>query len=135
MRKNRRRSQKMSVVTGYTFRLGVVFMMLFIMVVVNLIAENACTGLSRKIGDQELVLNRLDDDLRRETARWNAMKSDRHLNQALLKHGLKMVCPRPEQIVRMKPDLTPYESQLSIAHARQESSSGSIAASRARKRR
>ena len=119
MRKNRKRTKKMSVVASNTMHFGAVIVMLFIMVFVNFLASSSCQQLLKSIGEKERQLAKLEEERVRESARWEEMKTPERLESALLRHGLAMRYPRPDQVVRMKANGKPYPGQLSVAKAGQ----------------
>lgn len=119
MRRNVKKPAKMSVVAANTMRFGVIIVFLFIMVILNLLASSACTHLLKEKGEMEREINKLNEARMREATRWEAMKTPENVETALLKHGLSMRLPRPDQNVRMRSNGTPYPGQLSIARARQ----------------
>ena len=121
MRKNRKIPKKMSVVATNTMRFGAIIVFLFVMVILNLLASSSCTQLMKAKGEKERELSRLDEARERESTRWDEMKTPEKVEVALLRHGLAMKLPRPEQNVRMRADGTPYPGQLSLARARQRS--------------
>ncbi len=138
MRKNRKMPRKMSVVTVHFMHMGAVLMMLFVMVIVNLLASSSCNQLERSYGRKESQLKRLDDDLQRELAHWEAMKTSEGLETALRKHGLSMHYPNASQIVRMRADGRPYPGQLSLAKVAQRAkgvATAGYAARRVKRRR
>ena len=73
MKRNRKRSKKMSVIASHSMYVGAVIMMLFVMVIVNLLASSSCDHLLKSIGEKERQLKRLDDEYVRESARWEGM--------------------------------------------------------------
>lgn len=119
MRKNRKISKKMSVVAGRSVQIGAIGMMIVAMVILNILASTTCDQLSNGIGRKERMLEKLEDDCRRESGRWEAMMTPEKLETALLRHGLSMTYPKDSQIVRMKSDGRPYPGQLSVALANQ----------------
>jgi len=119
MRKNRKRSVKMSVWATNTMHFAAVIVMLFVMVIINLLASSSCDQLMKSIGEKERALDRLEEERVRESARWEEMKTPEKLESALLRHGLAMRYPKPDQVVRMKANGRPYPGQLSVAKARQ----------------
>ena len=121
MKRNRKISKKMSVAANCSAKAGAVMLAAFVMVILNLLANSSCGQLMKSIGEKERVLSGLEDELRRESARWDAMKTTEKLESALLKHGLSMKYPRPEQVVRMKADGRPYPGQLSVARVEKKS--------------
>ena len=111
MKKNRKRSKKMSVMASRSMHVGGVLMMFFVMVIVNLLASSSCNQLMKSIGEKERQLAKLENDRARESARWDAMKTSENLDRALLKY------PRADQIVRMDAKGQPKPGQLSVARA------------------
>ena len=107
----------MSVVAQHTAQIGAVMLMMFVMVIVNLLASSSCSQLMKSIGEKERTLNRLEDECKRESARWEEMKTPEKLELALNRHGLAMRYPKSSQIVRMRPDGRPVPGQLSVAKA------------------
>ena len=119
MRKNRKMPKKMSVVTSNVMHFGGLILISVVMVIVNHIADTTCDQLVKSIGEKERQLAQLEEERVRESARWEEMKTPERLESVLYKHGLAMKYPRPDQVVRMKPDGRPYPGQLSVAKARQ----------------
>ena len=52
MKKNRKRSKKMSVMASRSMHVGGVLVMFFVMVIVNLLASSSCTQLMKSIGER-----------------------------------------------------------------------------------
>jgi len=119
MRKNRKIPKKMSVVATNTMRFGAIVVFFFVMVILNLLASSSCKHLLKTRGELERELVKLEDSWMRESTRWEEMKTPERIEAALLRHGLLMHHPKPEQTVQMRTDGTPYPGQLSIARARQ----------------
>lgn len=119
MRRNRKIPKKMSVVATNTMRFGAIIVFFFVMVILNLLSSSSCTQLLKTQGELERELVRLEDARMRESTRWEEMKTPERVEVALLRHGLAMHPPRPEQTVQMKSDGTPYPGQISLARARQ----------------
>ena len=119
MRRNVKKPAKMSVVAANTMRFGVIIVFLFIMVILNLLASSACTHLLKEKCEMEREISKLNEARTREATRWEEMMTPEKVEIALLRHGLAMRLPRPDQNVRMRSDGTPYPGQLSIARARQ----------------
>lgn len=117
MRKNRKIRKEMSVIAGTTVHFGAIVAMLFVMVILNLLANSRCQQLSKAIGEREKELDKLVAACQRESTRWEQMKTPEKIESALLRHGLSMKLPRAEQNVRMKADGTPCPAQLSVARA------------------
>lgn len=116
----------MSVVASNTMHFGAVIVMLFIMVFVNFLASSSCQQLLKSIGEKERQLAKLEEERVRESARWEEMKTPERLESALLRHGLAMRYPRPDQVVRMKANGKPYPGQLSVAKAGQRNGVASV---------
>ena len=119
MRRNRKRSKKMSVMAANMMHFGAVIVMLFVMVIINLLASSSCQQLMKSIGEKERVLDKLEEERVRASARWEEMKTPEKLESALLKHGLAMRYPKADQVVRIKANGRPYPGQLSVAKAQQ----------------
>ena len=122
MRKNRKIPKKMSVVATNTMRFGAIIVFLFVMVILNLLASSSCTQLMKAKGEKERELVRLDETRMRESTRWEEMKTPEKVEDALLRHGMAMKLPRPDQNIRMRADGTPCLGQNLMARARQRSS-------------
>lgn len=114
-RRNRKINKKLSVNVVVGTHLGAVIAFLFLMVILNLLASSSCQQLMKRIGAQERELVRLEDARNREAMRWEELKTTDKVEAALLKHGLSMRAPRPEQNVLMKSNGQPYPGQLSVA--------------------
>ena len=119
MKRNRKRSKKMSVIASHSMYAGAVIMMLFVMVIVNLLASSSCDHLLKSIGEKERQLKRLDDEYVRESARWEGMLTTKNLEWTLRRHLLSMRMPRPDQVIHMGADGRPIPGQLSVASATQ----------------
>ena len=118
MRKNRRVTKKMSVVATNSMRFGAIIVFFVIMVILNILSSNSCTQLLKQKGEMEREIAKLDDARMRESTRWEEMKTTDNIEAALLRHGLSMHMPRPDQTVRLLPDGTPRPGQLSLAKAK-----------------
>lgn len=121
MKKNRKRSKKMSVMASRSMHIGAVMVMFFVMVILNLLASSSCTQILKSIGEKERTLAKLEDERMRESARWDAMKTADNMDRALLKFGLSMRYAKAEQIVRMDSAGRPKPGQLAVARARKNS--------------
>lgn len=108
----------MSVVASNTMRFGAVILMAVVMVFVNFLASSSCQHMMTSIGEKERLLAKLEEERVRESARWDEMKTPEKIESALLRHGLAMRYPKPDQIVRMKADGRPYPGQLSVERAK-----------------
>lgn len=130
MRKNRKIPKNLSVVATNTMRFGAILVFGFVMVILNLLASSTCKHLMKTKGEMEKELARLDDARRQESTRWDEMKTPDRIETALLRHGLSMKLPRPDQNVRMRSDGTPYPGQLSLARNRRSVGGTSAALSK-----
>jgi len=119
MRRNRKIPKKMSVVATNTMRFGAIIVFFFVMVILNLLASSSCTQLLKTKGDLERDLVKLEDSWMRESTRWEEMKTPERVEEALVRHGLLMLHPKPEQTVRMRADGIPFPAQMSLTRARQ----------------
>lgn len=119
MRKNRRVTRKMSAAAKTSAHFGAIILVLFVMVILNLLAKSSCQQIMKTIGEDERELAKLEDERMRAATRWDEMKTPEKIEMALLRHGLVMKPPHPDQNVNMKSDGTPYPGQLSVAKSRQ----------------
>ena len=118
MRRNRKIPKKMSVVATNTMRFGAILVFFFVMVILNLLSSSSCTQLLKAKGELEREIAKLDDARMRESTRWEEMKTPERVEEALLRHGLAMKLPRPDQTVRLRPDGQPLAGQLSVSKAK-----------------
>lgn len=118
-KKNRRIPKKMSVLATNTMRFGGIIVFFFAMVLLNLLSSSRCAMLLKEKGAKERELERLEEARMRAATHWEEMKTTERIEAALLRHGLSMRLPHPDQCVRMRPDGTPYPNQASIRRARQ----------------
>lgn len=130
MKKNRKVSQKMSVVAEHTMHVGAVVLTLFVMVIVNLLARSSCSQLSDAIGKKEETLKRLENERKRESARWEEMKTPERLETALRKMGLSMRYPHADQVIYMSADGRPKPAQIAVAKAQQRLASRAASTAR-----
>ena len=118
MRRNRRVTKKMSVVATNSLRFGAIIVFFVMMVILNLLSSQSCAQLLKQKGEMERAIAKLDDARMRESTRWEEMKTTENIEAALLRHGLSMQTPRPDQTVRLLPDGTPRPGQLSLAKSK-----------------
>ena len=118
MKRNRKHTKTMSVMAVRTLNVGAVLVMFAAMVIINLIADSTCEQMVKSIREKEAVLDRLEEERLRASARWEEQKTPEKLDRALLRHGLNMKYPRADQVVRMNKDGVPYRGQLSMAVAK-----------------
>ncbi len=127
-RRNCRKSQTMSVMTGKSLHVAGIIAALVVMVVVNLVAEARCSQTVKSIREKEKQLARLEQDRRREAWAWDRMTTPENLERALVSHGLNMRIPKPEQVIRMDASGTPRYGQQSVRLAQsRRKSSGTVA--------
>ena len=124
----------MSVMASRAMHFGAVFLALFIMVIVNMLASSRGRQLMKAIGEKERELVKLEDDRTRESGRWERMTTPERLEDALVKHGLSMSYPKESQIVRMMPNGRPRPGQASVAKAARRSGGAVVARYRKSKR-
>lgn len=115
MRRNRKIPKKMSVVAVNTLRFGAIIVFFFVMVILNLLSSSSCTQLHNAKGELEREIARLDDAKMRESTRWEEMTTPEKVEESLVRFGIAMRPPRPEQMVRMTRDGRPHAGQLSLA--------------------
>ena len=108
----------MSVVATNSMRFGAIIVFFVMMVILNLLSSSSCTQLLKQKGEMEREIAKLDDARMRESTRWEEMKTTENIEAALLRHGLSMHMPRPDQTVRLLPDGTPRPGQISVAKAK-----------------
>ena len=108
----------MSVVAANTMRFGAIIVLFFLMVILNILSASSCTQLMKQKGELEREIVRLEDSRMRESTRWEEMKTPEKVEMALLRHGLAMKLPRPDQNVILMTDGTPRPGQISIAKAK-----------------
>lgn len=130
MRRNRKVPNKLSVVATNTMRFGAMLVFGFVMVILNLLASSSCTQLMKAKGEKERELASLDKTLLQESTRWEGMTTNVNLEHMLVKHGLAMKFPRPDQNVRMRADGTPYPGQLSLSRGKRRVGTASASLSK-----
>ncbi len=119
MRKNRKVSKRMSVIAANTMRFGAIIVFFFVMVILNLLSSSSCTQLLNEKGQKERELAKLEESHRRESTRWEEMKTPEKVEAALFRHGLKMSTPRADQCIRLNARGVPYPNQLALTRLRQ----------------
>lgn len=112
----------MSVVATNTMRFGAIIVFFFVMVILNLLSNSSRVQLMKEKCLKEKELAKLEESRQRESTRWEEMKTPEKIEMALLKHGLSMKLPRPDQTVRMRQDGTPHPGQLAMKRAAQTES-------------
>lgn len=136
-RRNCRKSQKMNVMTGRTFHVAGIIVILLFAVVMNLVAESRCKAVNDSICEKEKLLARLEQDRDREDAVWQQMTSEENLSRALVRHGLNMRTPKDEQVIRLDANgvVRPGQRSVELARARLANPGVVASASRSRTRR
>ena len=127
MKRNRKIPKKMSVVATNTMRFGAIIVFFFVMVILNLLSSSSCTQLQNTKGALEREIVKLDEARMRESTRWEEMKTTENIEAALLRHGLSMKLPRPDQSVRLMSDGTPRPGQLSLAKSKMRTGVAALA--------
>ncbi len=117
MGRNRKSSKKSVMAGNATTRFVAIIMVVFVVVIVNFMAESSCQELMKSIGERKRTLVKLEEERQRQCSQWDRMKIPERIERALLKHGLEMKPARPDQNIQMRADGTPYPGQLSVAKA------------------
>ena len=120
MKKNRRRkggAVAHNVIFSNTMHIGGVAMMIFLMAIVNMLAESSCTQRMKLIGQKERQLVRLEEECERENTRWEELHQPERLERALFNLGMDMKPARSVQIVRMNEAGEPLRGQYSVSVA------------------
>jgi hypothetical protein len=123
MRRRNRRIKKNSRFVTSSMGIASLIVSGFIMMMIFFAVNSRCAAITRDIGQKEKELKRLSEELAREKARWNDMKTTDKLKRALVKFGLEMNTPREDQIVRIGKNGVPVPGQLALAHLRGTSAS------------
>ena len=100
-------------------RFGAIIVFFFVMVILNLLSSSSCTQLLNEKGQKERELAKLEESHRRESTRWEEMKTPEKVEAALFRHGLKMSTPRADQCIRLNARGVPYPNQLALTRLRQ----------------
>lgn len=127
MRKNRKVSKKMSVIATNTMRFGAIIVFFFVMVILNILSSSSCTQLMNEKGLKERELAKLEESHRRESTRWEEMKTPEKIEAALFRHGLRMSTPRADQCIRLNERGVPYPNQLALTRLRQRAGTSATA--------
>lgn len=121
MKANRKVSKRMSVIAANTMRFGSIIASFFIMAIIYVLSSSNCSQLMNERGAMERTLAKLEESHRRESTRWEEMKTPEKIEVALFRHGLKMSMPRPDQCIRLNANGAPYPNQLALTRLRQRS--------------
>ena len=130
MKRNRKRTRRMSVAARQTMHVFGVIVVLFAMVILNMLASSSCTQLQKTIGEKERLLKALENDRERESARWDGMKTLDRLETSLVRLGMDMKYPKAVQIVMMDSAGRPRVAQNSVKEARRRQGAAVSAAYR-----
>lgn len=134
MRRNRKVTNRMSVIAGTTMHAAAVVVILFVMVILNVLASSSCSQLMKSIGEKERLLEKLGGELSQETSRWQAMTTPDRLEAMLLRRGMAMRLPRSDQWVRLMPNGQPHPGQLSVKRLKERTDVGMAQPVRSRRR-
>lgn len=123
MRKNRKMSKKMSVVAANSARFGAIIALFSVMAIIYVLSSSSYKQLKDEEGRMNRTLAKLEESHRRESMRWEEMKTPERIREALARHGLKMDMPGAGQQIRLNADGVPYPNQISLVRLRQRSTS------------
>jgi len=115
MRKNKRRQQHvrllpLPVTTAVVFTVSIA--------VAYLVLDHKCGQCGQQIKKSEQKLTELDQQRIREEANWNRLKTPEEIEQAMLRHGLLLVYPGPDQVARVASDGRIRASAVLVQEAR-----------------
>jgi hypothetical protein len=119
MRRNRKLTRRYSSLYGYTACVAGFLMTLLVTMMVYYFVDSKCNQLSQSIGREKNRLAQLEKERKRESARWEQMKTRTGLDEALRRHGLAMTLARPDQIVRIDAAGKVVPGQISVAKIKQ----------------
>jgi hypothetical protein len=77
--------------------------------------DSKCAQLGQEIRKSEQKFAALEDERVREEARWSEKNTPEKLDEAMLQHGIAMIYPAADQVVRMDENGRPAAGQLSLA--------------------
>lgn len=117
----------MSVIATNTMRFGAIIVFFFVMVIMHLLSSSSCTQLMNEKGLKERELAKLEESCRRESTRWEEMKTTEKIEAALFRHGLRMSTPRADQCIRLNERGVPYPNQLALTRLRQRAATATTA--------
>lgn len=138
---NKKISKKRSRISTHACHFAMVMLACFAMTGLNMAASSKCNQLMKQLDGKSRELKRLEAELDRATAAWDAVRSPDSLDRALVRWGISMQAPGANQIVRMDAGGRPHPGQTSVAMLRRRaqgalsavvSASGVTAASVAR---
>ena len=117
MRKNRRTPKRLSVVATRTTYFVAIIVALFVMVMLDRLADSRCTQLMDAIGRNKKELANQQEACERESLRWEETKAT--IETVLVNRAMDMDVARPDQIVHMNADGMPRPGQLAVKNAMQ----------------
>lgn len=113
----------MSVAMANTARFGSVIALFCVMGLIYVLSSSSYKQLKAEEGSMHRTLAKLEESHRRESMRWEEMKTPERIKSALARHGLKMDLPGAGQQIRLNADGVPYPNQISLVRLRQRSAS------------
>ena len=115
----RNRKKKHSVFTAGSMGIIGLVVTIFIMLMTYWSLDSRCSTISRDILAAEKRYAALEAECVQEMAHWDSMKTPERLSEKLLRFGLEMKYPHPDQVIRMSADGQPVPRQRSVVRARQ----------------
>ena len=119
MRRNRKLVRRNSSLFTYTACAAGFIMTLLVTTMVYYFVDSKCNMLSQSIGRERNRLAKLEKECKRESVRWEQMKTRKGLDEALQRHGLAMDLARSDQIVRIDSKGRVVPGQISVAKIKQ----------------
>lgn len=128
MRKNRKRHVNAKALSPAVVGMSVLIVSLTL---TYCCLDSKCNQLGQEIRKHEQRFESLEDERVREESRWNDNRTPEKLNQAMLRHGLQMDYPAPDQMVRLDVAGEPLPGQIAVAKFRKERASAERVAHKA----
>ena len=99
-----RKNKKRKVAHGHLVpvRLAMAIVVGGTLAISSLLLGHSCDVVGQEISKLEIESERLGQQLAKESNRWAEMTKPQNLERSLARHGLVMVYPRPDQVVRLK---------------------------------
>lgn len=113
----------MSAVAANSTRFGSILALFAVMAILYVLSSSSCRQLKDDEGRMERTLAKLEESYRRESMRWEEMKTPERVSAALARHGLKMELPSAGQQIRLNADGAPYPNQIALVRLRQRAAS------------
>jgi len=126
MKRNRKIKQH-SRFTSNVGRVAVLIALAIAGMLIYVYQDGRCSALEKDIGDAKRRLRALDNELVRETRRFNGMTTRENLDVALNRFGLKMDYPSGRQLIKMGADGRPLPGQHSVTLAQKRAAGASSA--------